>query len=164
MLMSPLLYCLLDITLKAEDNDSSNIRHLKAAIAEDLGDRYSASDVHCSLSFAAFFDPHFKDLNLFIPEEDRDDIKEDEILQLFQNVEAESQNQNDDEPVEPPSPKRKKCGPVSSLFACMAQSSNTRYHDCRQLSLSYDVTKKKTLLTNGGELTDDGLAGIQQAP
>jgi len=45
--MSPLLYCLLDITLKAEDNDSSNSRHLKAAIAEDLRDRYSASDVHC---------------------------------------------------------------------------------------------------------------------
>ena len=130
-MLSPLLYRLLDITLKPEDNDSSSSKHIKAAIAEDLKNRYSTYDVRHTLNVAAFLDPRFKDLDPFILEEDRDDIKEDvkmELLQLAESIETESQDQNVDKPVEPPSPKRKKSGPVSALFAGMAQSSR------RQLS------------------------------
>ena len=67
-----------------------------------------------------------KDLDPFILEEDRDDIKEAvkmELLQLAENIEIESQDQNGGKPVEPPSPNRKKSGTVSSLFASMARSS-----------------------------------------
>ena len=83
-LLAPLLYKLLDVTLKVGNDDSNHMRLIKQVIATDLQTRYRSLSVTEMINTAAFLDPRFKDLDPFIPQENHDDIIEDVKRELFQ--------------------------------------------------------------------------------
>lgn len=117
-LLAPLLYKLLDITLKVRD-DSSNLKAIKKAIATDLQERYRPVSIKRAINIAAFLDPRFKDLDPFVKKEVREDVIEDVKMELLQ-FPSTSDNTDQDaeteaEPTEPAS--KKKRGALSYLFA-----------------------------------------------
>ena len=125
-LLAPLLYKLLDVTLKVGNDDSNHMRLIKQVIATDLQTRYRSQSVTEMINTAAFLDPRFKDLDPFIPQENHDDIIEDVKRELFQvsanlsddtDKEIESSESTDATTEEPPA--KKKRGAICSFFADM---------------------------------------------
>ena len=103
---------------------------------EDFKDRYSSPAITEILNIAAFLDPRFKELDPFIPVDERVDVKEYVKLQLLMfapvateesdreatpssSVTTECTDTTDDGETAPTS-KKPKSGPVSSLFAGMS--------------------------------------------
>ena len=134
-LLAPLLYKLLEITLKSNPDNSSTLKNIKSAIASDLQERYGSIRVKRSLLKAAFLDPRFKDMDSYVKIENRCDVIEDvkmelimkfvgeEIVQDDQENEAmkSSENQSHDESDEPTDstepPLKKKCTALSHLLS-----------------------------------------------
>ena len=59
-------------------------KHLREAIATDLLHRYASLNHQKMLRVPAFLDPRFEDLDSFIPESDRKDVKEAVKLQMLE--------------------------------------------------------------------------------
>ena len=135
-MMSPLLYQVCEVTLKVNEDDSLNLKRIKETLLEDFKDRYSSPAITEILNIAAFLDPQFKELDLFIPVDERVDVKECVKLQLLMfapvateesdreatpssSVTTKCTNTTDDGETAPTS-KKPKSGPVSSLFAGMS--------------------------------------------
>ena len=68
--LSPLLYKLLEITLKIETKDSDTLKSVKKAIATDLKERYGSTEVQSSLLMSVFLDPRFKGMNPYVKKEE----------------------------------------------------------------------------------------------
>ena len=82
-MLSPLLYKLLRVSLAHKDEDSATIRQVKDVVAEDLRNRYAATETAQMLNMCAFLDPRFKNLDPFIPECERKDVTEEVKLELL---------------------------------------------------------------------------------
>ena len=117
-LVKPLLYKLLEKTLKVHDSDASTAREVKKAIRNDLQERYQSAAVQRIMNVATFLDPHYKELPFLdvISKRRMIDDVEDELLGLEAEVhgaseEATSTSQETNEP-----PPKKHKGPVSKLL------------------------------------------------
>ena len=167
-MMSPLLYQVCEVTLKVNEDDSLNLKRIKETLLEDFKDRYSSPAITEILNIAAFLDPQFKELDLFIPVDERVDVKECVKLQLLMfapvateesdreatpssSVTTKCTNTTDDGETAPTS-KKPKSGPVSSLFAGMSwpnkrqlngiqavESELRRYQDEETIDLDADL-------------------------
>lgn len=82
-MLSPLLYKLHDRVLQVKEDDTPSGKALKEAILTDLRRRYSSLNQQEMLHAAAFLDPRFKDLDLFVPEKERKDIQESVKLEIL---------------------------------------------------------------------------------
>ena len=125
-MLSPLLYKLLKVTLSHKDENNPAIKCVKDAIANDLNVRYTSRETTLMLSMSAFLDPRFKDLNLFVDEDDKIDVLEEVKLELlnlvkrsdYDNGSTQSRNETQDE-IEEPAKKKSK---IFSLFGDLTES------------------------------------------
>ena len=88
-IIAPLLYKLLEKTLAITDDDSTTARSVKMEIYTDLQDRYQARELRLLFKKCAYFDPRFKDLSPFVPEDEHDDIIESIKLDMLALVPEE---------------------------------------------------------------------------
>ena len=115
----PLLYKLLHMTLSVTDDDSTIAKKAKLAILGDLNSRYAQADLVLFLKKYAYLDPRFKDLNPFVPLQERQDVIEAVKCDLIQLIEKRSQHEveesgtSEPNPVDPPKSKKPK---VASLL------------------------------------------------
>ena len=86
-MLSPLLYKLLNIVLKVDENDTNSGKN---SIENNLCSRYASLDLQQIYHIAAFVDPRFKDLDPFIPESDREDVRESVKLEKLKNDNSEA--------------------------------------------------------------------------
>ena len=100
-LLAPLLYKLLEITLKRNPDNSSTLKNIKSAIASDLQERYGSIHVKWSLLKAAFLDPRFKDMDPYVKMENRcyviEDVIEDVKMELIMKFVGEEIVQDGEE-------------------------------------------------------------------
>ena len=75
-MISPLLYQVCEVTLKVNEDDNVNLKRIEETMLEDFKDRYSSPAITETLNIAAFLDPQFKELDPFIPVDERVDVKE----------------------------------------------------------------------------------------
>ena len=71
------------LVLKITEIDSQTVKQFKQAILVDLHHRYSLPDIQTLLDIAAFLDPHFKDLDLFVTVTDRVYVEESMKLEML---------------------------------------------------------------------------------
>ena len=115
----PLLYKLLHMTLSVTDDDSTIAKKAKLAIFGDLNSRYAQEDLVLLLKKCAYLDPRFKDLNPFVPLQERQDVIEAVKCDLIQLIEKRSKHEveesgtSEPNPVDPPKSKKPK---VASLL------------------------------------------------
>ena len=64
------------MTLKVNEDDNVNLKRIKETMLEDLQDEYSSPAITEIFNIAAFLDPRFKELDPFIPVNERVDVKE----------------------------------------------------------------------------------------
>ena len=133
--------------MKIDENDTNSGKNLKQTIENDLCSRYASLDLQQIHHIAAFVDPHFKDLDPFIPESDREDVRESvklEMLKLTENDNSEagahsgkqaSDSQPDPNPPVPPPSKKIKLG---SFFSDLTETKTTRKQPD-----GYDVVKSE---------------------
>ena len=93
-MISPLLYQVCEVTLKVNEDDNMNLKKIKETMLEDFQDRYSSPAITEVLNIAAFLDPRFKELDPFIPVNERVDVKERVKLQLLMFAPADTEESN----------------------------------------------------------------------
>ena len=138
-MISPLLYQVCKVTLKANEDDNVSLKRMKETMLEDFQDGYSSPAITEILNIAAFLDPRFKELDPFIPVNERVDVKECVKLQLLMLAPAATEESDrglreatssssvatdttvtTDDGETAPASKKAKSGPVASLFAGMS--------------------------------------------
>ena len=138
-MISPLLYQVCKVTLKVNEDDNVNLKRIKETMLEDFQDRYLSPAITEILNIAAFLDPRFKELDPFIPVNERVDVKECVKLQLLMLAPAATEESDrglreattsssvatdttvtTDDGETAPASKKAKSGPVASLFAGMS--------------------------------------------
>ena len=82
--VKPLLYKLLERTLKIEDSDSATAKKVKTAIKKDLEERYQTAALKRLMNVATYLDPRYKELPFLSPSSTRNviDQVEDELLDM----------------------------------------------------------------------------------
>ena len=92
-LMAPLLYKLLEVTLKITDDDKCLSKCVKKSISNDLQSSYDSYDIKKHLRIAAFLDPRFKDLSPIVPALEHGCVYESTKAELLSLAEGESDNE-----------------------------------------------------------------------
>ena len=116
-MVKPLLYKLVEKTLRADDSDASTAREVKKAIRNDLQERYQSAAVQRIMNIATYLDPRYKELPFLdvISKRRMIDDVQDELLGLEAEVQEASEEATSQEETNEPSPKKRK-GPVSKLY------------------------------------------------
>ena len=149
--IKPLLYKLLEKTLKASETDSTTV---KEAIKGDLQGRFQSPAIQKIVNVATYLDPRYKELHVpFLDERNKqrivDDVR-DELLELdtTEPTDQEEPPSTDSEVSEQPPAKKRKEGPVSKLLGDLFQ-----YQGQNQLHSDYQRRWKYTRLRSQLSLT-----------
>ena len=95
--VKPVLYKLLEKTLKVEDGDENATKMMKEEIKADLAQRYQASDIKDVLNTSTFLDPRYKELP-FLSAADREEIYDNVKTELISMQLALPEDQLPDHP------------------------------------------------------------------
>ena len=108
-MLRPFLIKLLNHTLKHDENDTSDLRAIKEAVATDLCSRYSLRAVQTFLDTATYLDPRYKELP-YLSEVEHNFIYEEveeEVCLLCQSAESVEPSNNMNMTELPPSKKQR---------------------------------------------------------
>lgn len=134
-LLAPILYKLINKTLKENNTDSIVLKSTKQAIRTDLKSRYESLEVQRLLHVAAFLDPRFKKLDPFVAEGDREDVVEDVIAEVLRICEQDDhgtvqlpqlEDSEESEDTGPATKKRK--GVLSKLLGDVITTKTSKKH------------------------------------
>lgn len=127
-------------------------KQLKEAIATDLYHRYASLNQQQMLCAAAFLDPRFKDLDPFVPETDRKDVREAVKLEMLKlpvageqtdetQSEAETNAHSSESEQDPLPTKKTKPGKVSHFFSNLTGTIVKRKHVSRYNAVKSELDR-----------------------